>query len=213
MTGSYVGYSVVMSLLFRFVDAVPVDISQDYREGYTVVFEVWLGGTKRIELVSIDLVVDATQPDDYEVLIPVNRLDVEGVKMFNYITNTPEKRIAEKVCATMQTYGNGPSSRVKDLVDLIVSMRGEEVDADKLACIISAECKLRRIPPFDNFSVPDNWKVNLSTNYKKLAYEAQLPAEYSEVDVAEVMIRNWIAPAINAEAAGCRWKPDAQRWF
>lgn len=49
---------------FRFASKRPTDTSQDYREGYTVTFETWLGGTSKKGTVSIDLVrFDASEAD------------------------------------------------------------------------------------------------------------------------------------------------------
>ena len=64
-------------------------------------FETWLGGTSRKGTISIDLVVDALPPEEFDVVAPVSRIEIDGVKTFSYLTNTPENRIAEKVCATM----------------------------------------------------------------------------------------------------------------
>ena len=114
---------------FRFRDAVPTDTSQDYREGYTVRFDTWLGGTKHVGVISVDLVVDPMPLEEYEVLSPAARLDVPGLKTFDYVANTPATRVAEKTCAVMQRYATGPSSRVKDLADLVTSMLNERIDA------------------------------------------------------------------------------------
>ena len=128
-------------------------------------FETWLGGTSRKGTISIDLVVDALPPEEFDVVAPVSRIEIDGVKTFSYPTNTPENRIAEKVCATMQDYNGHPSSRMKDLADLIMSMLNEKVDACKLSRLISTECRLRSIDRIDQFSIPEIWKSTMSGNY------------------------------------------------
>lgn len=173
---------------FRFKDKRQTDTSQDYREGYTVTFETWLGGTSQKGVISIDLVVDALPPEEFDIVAPVSRIEIDGVKTFSYLTNTAENRIADKVCATMQDYNGHPSSRVKDLADLITSMINEEVDADKLSRLISTERRLRGINRIDQFSVPGSWKDTLSGNYAKLAKEAALPGELSDVEDAEAAV-------------------------
>ncbi len=197
---------------FRFKDKRPTDTSQDYREGYTVTFETWLGGTSRKGTVSIDLVVDALPPEEFDVVTPVSRIEIEGVKTFRYLTNTAENRIAEKVCATMQDYNGRPSSRVKDLADLITSMINEKVDADKLSRLISTERKLRSIDRIGQFSVPGSWKNTLSGNYAKLAKEAALPSEFAGVGDAEAAVATWLSPVFSGDASGKTWIPEEQRW-
>lgn len=197
---------------FRFASKRPTDTSQDYREGYTVTFETWLGGTSKKGTVSIDLVVDALPPDEFDVVAPVSRIEIDGLKTFNYLTNTPENRVAEKICATMQDYNGRPSSRVKDLADLVTSMLNEKIDASKLSRLIAIECRLRQIKNIDRFSVPGSWMSMLSVNYAKLAKEAALPSEFSSVESAEAAVSAWLSPVFNGDIPGKTWIPEEQRW-
>ncbi|MBR3313191.1 MAG: nucleotidyl transferase AbiEii/AbiGii toxin family protein [Atopobiaceae bacterium] len=198
---------------FRFRDAVPTDTSQDYREGYTVTFDTWLGGTKRIGALSVDLVVDPIPPTDFEVLTPAARLDVAGLVCFDYVANTSETRVAEKICATMQTYATGPSSRVKDLADLVTSMLNENVDAGKLARRLSLEVAFRHMNPIDEFAVPAAWKTTFSGNYRKMAREAKLPHEFKEVAAAEAAVADWLRPVLEGKAERRAWSPEEQAWI
>lgn len=197
---------------FRFASKRPTDTSQDYREGYTVTFETWLGGTSRKGTISIDLVVDALPPVDFDIVTPVSRIEIDGIKTFNYLTNTAENRIAEKSCATMQDYNGRSSSRVKDLVDLVTSMLNEKVDANKLSRLIAVECRLRQIEGIERFSVPESWKSALSGNYAKLAKEAALPSEFLEVDNAEAAVSTWLSPVFSDDGSNRTWIPKEQRW-
>lgn len=197
---------------FRFLDAEPTDTSQDYREGYTVRFETWLGGTKRIGIISVDLVVDPILPDEFEVLSPAARLSVEGLTTYDYVTNTSEVRVAEKTCAVMQTYATGPSSRVKDLVDLVTSMLYEYVNAKKLERRLEIERVFRHMAPITEFAVPTTWKTNFARNYLKMAREANLPHQFEDVEVAEASIAQWLCPVLEGTAIGCAWDPNEQSW-
>ena len=181
---------------FRFRDAVPTDTSQDYRKGYTATFDTWLGGTKNVGHVSVDLVVDPTPPEEFEVITPIARLDIEGLAYFDYVANTPETRVAEKTCAIMQEYATGSSSRVKDLADLATSMLDERVDAGKLARRLSIECAFRHMGPITEFSVPATWKTTLSANYRKMAREAKLSHELENVVAAEEAVAGWLRPVL-----------------
>ena len=140
------------------------------------------------------------------------RLDVAGLACFDYVTNTPETRVAEKVCATMQTYATGPSSRVKDLADLVASMLNESVVADKLARRLSVEVAFRRMDPISEFAVPEAWKTTFSGNYRKMAREAKLPLEFEEVTAAEAAVADWIRPVLRGKETSSAWNPEKQLW-
>ena len=165
-------------------------------------FETWLGGISQKGVISIDLVVDALPPEEFDIVAPVSRIEIDGVKTFSYLTNTAENRIAD----------GHPSSRVKDLADLITSMINEEVDADKLSRLISTERRLRGINRIDQFSVPRSWKDTLSGNYAKLAKEAALPGELSDVEDAEAAVSAWLSPVFSGDASGKTWIPEGRQW-
>ena len=112
----------------------------------------------------------------------------------------------------MQNYNGRPSSRVKDLTDLVTSMFHEKIDANKLSRLIAVECRLRQIKAIDRFSVPGSWKSTLSGNYAKLAKEASLPSEFSDVEDAEAAVSTWLSPVFSGDASGKTWIPEERRW-
>ncbi len=197
---------------FRFKNKRPTDTSQDYRSGYTVTFETWLGGTAMKGIVSIDLVVDPTPPQKFDVIEPVSRLAISGMSTFSYLTNTVENRIAEKVGAIMQDYNGRQSSRVKDLVDLVSSMINEPVNGSELHEALKTELAIRKTGKVDQFTVPDAWKGTLASNYRKLAIEAKLPIKYQNSIEAEQAIAEWLQPIFDNEAHGVAWNPLEQKW-
>src|SRR3546814_18700220 len=66
-------------------------------------------------------------------------------------------QIADKVCATMRTDypGGRRSSRVKDLVDLVVLAQTQSVDMDDLRVAIATKQALRGMARFAEFPLPD----------------------------------------------------------
>ena len=54
-------------------------------------------------------------------------------------------QVADKVCATIADYSGRPSSREKDLVDLVVIAVTQTVDAVSLRQAIATECAQRRL--------------------------------------------------------------------
>ena len=112
----------------------------------------------------------------------------------------------------MQTYATGPSSRTKDLVDLVTSMLNESVDADKFLRRLDIETTFRRMSPKREFAVPTTWKTTFSENYHRVAREAKLPQEFEKVTTAESAVAKWLQPPLVGKATGCIWNPKEQAW-
>lgn len=92
---------------------------QTYTEGYQVDFDVSIGA-KRKDRFHVDLVVNVITTDDIEIVPPANALDLPKLTSNPYRLYPVVDQIADKVCATLALYGGRPSSREKDLVDLVV---------------------------------------------------------------------------------------------
>lgn len=197
---------------FRFEKAVPTDTSQDYRTGCTATFSVWLGGTSRRGTISVDLVVDTMPMVDYDLVDSVSRLDIEGLETHLYAITKSAARVAEKVGATMQGYNGRPSSRVKDLADLVKTMLEEDVDGEALVRLLHFELTVRGIGAVDRFEVPATWKTTMAANYRKLAWESCLPEQYESVTEAERTIAAWLQPAIDGKASDMTWRATGQKW-
>lgn len=196
---------------YRFEHGRPTDTSQDYRQGYTVTFGVWLGGTVKRGTVSIDLVADE-QPDvEYDMIESVSSLPIEGLEQHPYAIATPAMRIAEKVGATLQNYDGRPSSRVKDLADLVKSMLTEDVDADALTRHVHSELAVRQIGQIEGFKTPETWKTTYAVTYRKLAKESSLPNEYENVAAAERAVANWLQPIFDGTLSDSVWSATQQR--
>lgn len=68
---------------FELVDAKPIKAEDEYRAGLKVTFVPMLGG-KRRRRVSVDLVVDRVPCGSPETVTPADRIEVEGVPVFDY---------------------------------------------------------------------------------------------------------------------------------
>ena len=199
-------------LEYRFDSARRIAVSQEYREGYRVVFLPVLGGVKKLNKIGIDLVVDQTPPESFEWCTPASRLDLKGLTVYDYALQTIEERIADKVCATMQLFEGLPSSRVKDLVDLVVSMRTDRADADVLAVKLEREAILRKMEPIRRFVIPEEWKTVRAKAYQNEASACGLPAYLCDVAEAEQSVGQWLAPVLSGDTTQATWNPDNQAW-
>lgn len=201
-------------LEFRFLSADSIANEQEYRDGYRMVFDTVLGGTKRLGHISIDLVAGRISSADVDVIEPANRLDIKGIPTFDYRIYPVVCAVADKVCATMQLYsGNRPSSRVRDLVDLVVYAISENMDGHALSERISLESRLRRIYPLEGFKVPESWRSSLSRSFVKSAEEANLPVTFCAVADAERLVMACVNPAIDHRVDGMTWNAGKLEWI
>jgi hypothetical protein len=198
---------------YRFMSESPIVEDQDYRDGRRVVFRCVLGGTKKVADVSVDVVVSDVPLLGVERIEPATRLAVAGIPTFDYRVYPVEESVADKVCATMSTYRGGmPSSRVRDLVDLVIYLTTEQMDGNRLSACLFRELRMGHMGEGRPFSVPDSWKGPFEPTYRKLAKECGLPAEFREVGAAEQMVAGCVNAALDGSSEGRRWDASSLCW-
>lgn len=142
---------------FTFEGASEIKTEDEYRSGLGVVFMPWLG-PKRMQPMSIDPVIDEIPLDEAELVTPADRIPVEGVEAFDYLVYPVENALADKLCAMLERHGGRPSSRIKDLVDILVYAVTCPVDGSKLAANIKREAGARKICLPGHFVLPEGWE-------------------------------------------------------
>src|SRR5450759_2124630 len=108
----------------------------------------YCGAVKR-HTVGVDLVTGSLMTTTPDVQTPAPALNLRGLipptlRLYLYPV---VDHIADKLCATQSTYGaagDRPSSRVRDLVDLVVFARSQDVDGDAHSSMRSARSGITR---------------------------------------------------------------------
>ena len=120
----------------------------------------------------------------------------------------PEVHVAEKTHAYTRLYGAGaePSTRSKDLVDLIVIVETTALLAAELRAALERVFKGRGTHPLPATlpSPPGDWAVPYRTLAGEIGIESDLQGGYREVAVC-------LNPILSGEARG-RWNPAERRW-
>ena len=106
-------------VVFEFAGSKHIKAEDEYRSGLSVKFTPRIG-VKRMQQISIDLVVDKVPLEEVEVIEPVDRIQIEGLLTCNYLLYPVENALADKFCALIETHDGRVSTRVKDLVDIAV---------------------------------------------------------------------------------------------
>ncbi len=117
--------------------------------------------------------------------------------------------IADKVAAMLDTYGSGrPSTRYKDLVDLVAIVTEASVDAEAQARALHSEAERRNIKLPTRFDVPD--RAMWEPGYRAEAERSLLPLARN-LDEAQVIIETFLNPILNGTAQG-KWEPMRRQW-
>ncbi|MBJ7248882.1 MAG: nucleotidyl transferase AbiEii/AbiGii toxin family protein [Thermoleophilia bacterium] len=180
---------------------------QPYTDGYAVTFKVFIGGRGK-DTIRVDLAVGAGPTDSVTTANPANALDLPRLVRHQYRLFPVADQIAEKVCATMQTYHDRPSSREKDLVDLVLLAVTQDVDGAALGLAISTGVHRRLMEPFDHFVVPNDW----GPRYSKLAKPVPYCADFRTIDLAREFVAQFIDPVLKGTATGHVWSSRDREW-
>lgn len=81
---------------FEFEDARPIKPDDAYRSGVNVTFVPWLS-TKRMQAVSVDLMVDEIPLERVDRMTPADRLYVRGVEACDYVVYPAEVALPDKL--------------------------------------------------------------------------------------------------------------------
>lgn len=106
-------------------------------------FSTFVGAEEK-DPVLIDLSLDCAPTGTPVVADPVGRVALEGVESSPYVLYPVCDQLADKLCATMEVQPGGyPSSRMKDLVDIVLMARTQELAWKDLRIAVVAECARR----------------------------------------------------------------------
>lgn len=194
---------------FEFVSHQPsiATEAQPYTEGHRVTFQVFVGVAKRGTL-QVDLAVGVGTTDEVQTSQPMTALDLPRLVSHRYRLYPVVDQIADKVCATMFDYDGRPSSREKDLVDIVVFAVTQDLNGMALARAVQTECIRRGLGPLERFVVPATWGRGYVTQSKSVPY----CADYPTVEHAAALASRLIDPVLVGETDQKTWSASELRW-
>lgn len=147
-------------------------------------------------------------PEDMPAVAPVVMPHVEqsGYRVYPLVDH-----VADKVAATYDRYGErkqNPSTRFRDLVDLVAISLGATIDAEAQMRALRSEAERRGIGLPARFDVPDRglWEPG----YAAEARRSLLPIAH-DLDEALDVVRPFLDALLDGSAAGS-WDPHARQW-
>jgi Nucleotidyl transferase AbiEii toxin, Type IV TA system len=146
-------------------------------------------------------------PDDVPPLTP---LDIPGLERSGYRAYPLVDHVADKTCAVVERYGpdRRPSTRYKDLVDLVTLARHVRVDAAEQTHALRAEAGRREIPLPATFDAPDRgrWQPGYAAEARRAVGSIA-----TTLDEALSVVRPFLDPILAGTASG-RWNPELGTW-
>ena len=195
---------------FEFKGVTPIKEEDEYRDGITIVFDAFIG-PKRAQRVSVDLVSDSITIGEPDYMAPADRIDVGGIPVCDYPVYPLARAVADKVCAIVERHGGRPSSRVKDLMDIAIYALTEDFDADTLGAALRREACARRLVLGNEFALPAEWEEAHEAQYSKLAAQAKIPRNISNLPDALKISKTLLDPVLSGVSAGS-WDHVRSAW-
>lgn len=183
--------------------------NQPYASGRRVRFRTYVGTALR-DTISIDLVTGPAPVSAPVVREPANRLPLPRLVTAAYRLISIEDQIADKVCASRGTHGatGAPSTRVKDLVDLVAIALTQTIDGSTLHLALQTEQARRQLPPASTYIPP----AATGSQYRALASTSPLTAPFRELIDAVPLVAHLVDPALTGLARDHQWQPDTRAW-
>jgi hypothetical protein len=168
-------------------------------------------GTQVFARFHVDLVTDdAHMTGTPDAVRPLADIVVPGLSRPGYLAYPLVDHIADKVIATFERYGPAelPSTRFKDLVDLVTLAAGVHVDAAALRSALDRQVQLRGLLLPTRFQVPDRqlWLRGYAAEARRSS--DPIPAT---LDEAVASASQFLNPVLDGSAIGS-WDPLLRDW-
>jgi hypothetical protein len=159
----------------------------------------------------VDLVgSDLRMTGEPESVPPLARVVMPDVEQHGYRAYPLIDHVADKVAAMFELHGEAsrPSTRYKDLVDIVAIVISASVDAGPQLAALRSEAERRGITLPARFSVPD--RALWERGYAAEAGRSLLPVAHT-LDDALATVAPFLDPLLDGSAVGA-WDPEHRRW-
>lgn len=177
-------------------------------EGLRIPTEAWLG-PRLFERFGVDLVTGVVITGRAEVAGPLLAFEIPGLVRPRYRLYPLVDSIADKVMAIMEVHNGRPSTRFRDLIDLVLIAHNHFIRADELTMALSSERFRRGLPVVLEFVVPD-----LTLWRKGYTGIADGVPGLHEKDLAGALglVKDLVDPVLAGTVSRERWNPSDLAW-
>jgi hypothetical protein len=195
---------------FRFEVGATQAVS-DGAAGRRLPISAYIGDTVwasfHVDLVGADIRMTG-QPEEVP---PIARIAMPAVEQSGYRAYPLVDHVADKVAATFDGYGENkqnPSTRFRDLVDLVAISLGATIAADAQMTAMRSEAERRGVTLPDRFDVPD--RALWERGYAAEAQRSLLPIAHT-LDEALDVVHPFLNPLLDGTARGSLDR-NGRRW-
>lgn len=171
----------------------------------------YLGG-EEFESFSIDVSARRHVTGPVDRIIPTPVIDHETLRDLPEIPVVPiENHLADKVCAMYERHRGGkPSTRYRDLADIVRIVNDLEISADRLAEILRHERNRRQLTlPLAMEPPGADW----AEQYPAAAQDfAEFPVKFHTLDASLARAGDCLNPVLAGARTRGHWDPAAQDW-
>jgi hypothetical protein len=193
---------------FRFEIGPPRPLADT--AGVRLPVKAFVGNTEwaafHVDLVGADLRMTG-EPEDVP---PLARVVMPDVEQHGYRAYPLVDHVADKVCAIFERHGptGAPSTRYRDLVDLVAIVLAASVEAGPQMAALRSEALRRGLQLSGRFAVPDRglWQRGYAAEAGR-----SLLSVARTLDEAIATVMPFLDPLLDGTARG-RWDPQNARW-
>lgn len=152
--------------------------------------------------------------------VPVDQVPLRAVIEHNTLADLPsvpttplENHLADKVCAMYERHGKdgeSPSSRYRDLADIVRIIKAGPIDAARFKEVLSRESGRRKLALPSHMKAPaEEWRTAFPLQARTFA---EYPNPLHELDAALDETRPCLDPILSGDRTSGTWDHEAQFW-
>ncbi|MDQ7880325.1 nucleotidyl transferase AbiEii/AbiGii toxin family protein [Microbacterium sp. QXD-8] len=152
--------------------------------------------------------------------VPVDQVPLRAVIEHDTLADLPsvpttplENHLADKVCAMYERHGRGgesPSTRYRDLADIVRILDAGPIDAARLKEVLARESGRRRATLPSRMEAPaEEWRVAFPRQARTFA---EYPSRLYELDASLDETRPCLDPVLSGERMSGTWDHEERSW-
>ncbi|WP_331755815.1 nucleotidyl transferase AbiEii/AbiGii toxin family protein [Streptomyces sp. NBC_01643] len=183
-------------------------------EGVNQAFDVLIG-TRKVDTIHVDLVTkrNVTAPPQHVQLIPRPDLpwptDWPKIRLYPLVDH-----LADKICAMYEWRTTSPSSRFRDLADILLISQNETIDAAEAHHALHTEAAIRRTHTAIELRLPHQFEMpheSWPSGYAKAAKDVAGLHGRETWDTALPGAHAFVSPLLGPAFTGA-WNPSSGEW-